>query len=313
MDTENKDLFENTENTAETETETPESFSTLDVSKEDLAQELENFGITDESFEEADEEVDAEEQKAPKKKCPVQVPIIISAVALVLVAAIVFGSVFVFNTFFKDSIDGVWTLAGSETETGMYLIFEKNGEVTVDYGANKYYGHYELVKPENEDEDLIIKSDLLCMMMGVSNANMTFSYGDTKDTMTVTYVDYGVPVEFKKTKLPKIEEEVTALNHASADELGIKEVNIDEKILGSWTEETYGTYTFDKNGTGSYEVTMQNGSDCLYVLEFNYTVYEDEILLTAGNYVGDPQSGTMQYYLDKGNLVIDGIGFRSVK
>ena len=48
------------------------------------------------------------------------------------------------------------------------------------------------------------------------------------------------------------------------------------------------------------------------VYNFKYTVYEDEILITLDYYGGQKEDGSFTFYLDKGNLVLNGVGYTKV-
>ena len=109
-----KDLFE--VNPEETETLT-EAEETAEVTEEENVQ----CHCTDcESCCGCGEEM---EIVAPAKKRKIVTPIIIAAVAFVLVAAVVFGGVWIYSAFFGTSLKGVWMEKGYE-ETGIYFEFD---------------------------------------------------------------------------------------------------------------------------------------------------------------------------------------------
>ena len=316
------------ETVAETEEVSEEETSTLSVNTEDIDEELMRYGISsDEETQQMPEEI----SEVPEKKRTIQKPVIIAAVAFLLTAVLVFGVYFVYNTFFQKGIDGVWTPADAEVEM-MYLVFDE-GKVSMKYGNVESYGYYETEEVNGFD---VVKTNFyeLAQIGGTivitypeNSDNVTFNFlSDTVDITTLDKdtVDFStianLSLDFKKADLPESQIDPANITHASADELGITALNIDEDILGSWrlqleyVADKYQTYTFNADGTGSYNIDYyeMEGVGMGRIIEFKYTVYDGEILITIDDGSGTNADDSVPYYLDKNNLVMFGIGFEKV-
>ncbi len=285
---------------------TDDTVSTLDVAQQDIEDEMIRYGVVPN-----DEEVIEEDEAGTSsvKKPFVQKPIIIATVAFLITAILVSSVVLVYNAFFKPGINGAYVLAEAP-DSGTYFVFDKDGNVSMNGGGIRYFGTYEMEKIDGVD---VIKSDFYFIASYGGQATVTYS--DNKQVMTMTFA--AGALEFIKTKLPEHEIEPENITHASADELGITELNVVDGIVGTWKEEMYGTYTFNADGTGSYLSDYTFSEYMGYGLgmeyKFKYTVYEDEILITLDYYGGQKEDGLFHYYLDKGNLVLDGVGYAKVE
>lgn len=289
-----------------TEDTTEETTSTLDVTQDDIDEEMSKYGAYSEDAD--SEETVLTEEQAPVKKAVVQKTIIIATVAILITAIILSSVVLVYDAFFKPGINGAYVLSEAP-DSGTYFVFDKDGNVSMDGGGIRYFGTYEM---QNVDGVDVITSDFYFIASYGGQAAVTYS--DNKDVMYFAFP--AGTLEFVKTKLPEHKIEPQNITHASADELGIKEPNIVDGILGTWTEEMYGTYTFNADGTGTYlsEYTFSEymGYGLGMVYNFKYTVYEDEILITLDYYGGQKEDGSFTFYLDKGNLVLNGVGYTKV-
>lgn len=279
----------------------------------------------------------AEPQK-PKRS--IMTPIIIAAVALVAVAAIVFGSLTIYKLFFSSGISGVWVEKGFE-DSGVYFEFDDEGNAYLRGGGISYFGNYEIKKVNLSSDEVsdsvksladaeslsgdvnVLKSDFY--ILGLYGGEYVYTMGteDGVKTLTLKYMDatQGAVAEwvFVEAELPAIKIDPNTVTNASADEAGIKTLQIDDNIIGSWNEADYGTYTFYADGTGNYKtnyqidqtytmfygVTMGYGID----LNFKYTVGDGVVYMTVEYFSGEAQHGTMNYFLDGTNLVIDGVGY----
>lgn len=291
------------------------------------------------------EEVMSEEAyEAPKKKAKIVTPIIIAAVSFALVAAVVFGGIWIYNAFFGTSLKGVWIEKGFE-DTGVYFEFDNDGNIYLRGGGISYYGNYETATYDlNKDTELpevitkisekealpdkvnVLKSDFY--MFGLSGGEFVYSLGSTdgQKSVSVKFVDTAGNLNewiFTEANLPELKYDPTLITNASADEAGIKTLEIDKNILGTWSEADYGTYTFYDDGTANYKtkyqidqsyqmfygVTMGYGVD----LDFKYTVGDGKIYMSVDYFTGETNDGIMSYYLDGKNLVIDGVGYAKVE
>lgn len=288
-----------------------DDISTIGVSKEDVNEALREYGLEpeDDQLKVSIEQVDEQTSEPEKKKFPLQRTVVISAIALLFVAVAVFASIFVYNIFFKPGIDGVWTPT-DDSEGSVYFIFDKEGNIEMDGGSIKYYGTYTVDK--NDAGNDVIKSEFYAI--AIYGGEGEIEYSSDRNTLTLKFES--MDLELKKAELPKNEHDPKVITHASADELGITSLNIDKSIVGTWTEETYGTYTFNEDGTGSYCQDYQYieyyGFGFGTEYKFNYTVSDGNILLSLYYYSGDSEDAMFSYGTDKDNLIIDGIGYSKV-
>ncbi|MBQ7809881.1 MAG: hypothetical protein IJ346_02825 [Clostridia bacterium] len=291
-----------------------------------------------------DEAIFEEAYEAPKKKAKIVTPVIIAAVAFALVAAVVFGGIWIYNAFFGTSLKGVWVEQGFE-DKGVYFEFDDEGNVYLRGGGISYFGTYETATYDlNKDTELpeiitkisekealsgkvnVLKSDFY--MFGLYGGEYIYTLGNSDGTKSVSlkFIDTaGSVIEwvFASAKLPELKYDPTVITNASADEAGIKTLEIDKNIIGTWSEADYGTYTFYEDGTANYKtkyqidqsyqmfygVTMGYGVD----LDFKYTVGDGKIYMGVDYFTGETNDGVMTYYLDGKNLVIDGVGYAKVE
>lgn len=329
----------NTQQTADATAEIPvqdeADFSTLSIDTEDIDRELTRYGLVDgEELQTEDTELFAEDT-VQQSKCPVQKPIIIAAVAFLLTAVIILGTMFVYKVFTKPAFIGSWSQAG-EYQGSMYLTFEEDGRVSLDMGGFERYGTYTAEKAEGYD---LINTDFY--ELALIGKKLVATYSEDKKTMKLYFLYEGadlstidlktIPldsiamgsIDFVKSSAPKFKVDPSEITHASADELGITSLKIDEAILGSWQLEIMGaqgkyeTYTFNADGTGS------RATDYIYYEtygcglgedgNFKYTVSDGKILITYDFYDGTTQDLELDYSLNKGDLVLNGSGYEAVK
>ncbi len=289
-------------------------------------------------------DVSFSEEATPKKKRKIVTPIIIAAAAFVLVAAMVFGGVWVYSAFFGTNLKGVWVEQGYE-DSGIYFEFDGDGNVYLRGGGISYFGNYESATYDvAKDTDLpevitnisaleplsgkvnVLKSDFY--MFGMYGGEYIYTMGNENGEKIVTlkFIDTSGAVSqwiFTKAELPEFSMDPNVITNASADEAGIKTLQLDKNILGTWSEADYGTYTFYDDGTATYKsnyqidqtyamfygITMGYGVD----LNFKYTVGDGKIYMGVDYYTGATNDGVMTYYLDGTNLVIDGVGYAKVE
>lgn len=324
-------ISETSEENIQEEIADESEYSTVSVAQEDIDQELTRYGIT----EEAEETEDYFTQEPVKSKFPVQKPIIMATVAFLLTALIIVGTMFIYKAVTKHPLMGTWTQTG-EYSGNMYIDFDEDGTVTLSMGGIERFGEYELKEIQGYD---VIFTEFY--ELALISKNIIVTYPDGKDTMKLDFIYDGVDLEtfdfesmgleyismgsidFEKEKMPKLNLVPSDITHASADELGITEVAIDEDILGSWQLEIMGaegkfeTYTFNSDGTGShvtdYVYYETYGCGLGEKNTFKYTVHEGQILLTYDYFNGTHVDQVLDYYMNKGDLVINGSGFEAVK
>ena len=298
--------------------------STLDVDSDDIDQECLRYGLV--------EEETAEPAKEPAL---IQKPILVAALAFLLTAVIILGTMFVYKALTKPVLYGTWSQEG-DYNGNMFLKFEPDGKVALDMGGFERYGTYTLEEIQGYDvihtdfyELALISKDIVATYSEDKNTmNLYFLYEGTDlttidlETTSLDYVAMG-SIAFQRGEAPLLNIDPNNITHASADEFGITALSIDDSILGSWkleimgTQGKYETYTFNSDGTGSRD------ADYVYyetyacglgeTSNFKYTVSDGNILITYDYYDGTTGDQVLKYELSKGNLVIDGVGYEAAK
>ena len=308
-----------------------EGVSTLLVDMDDIDEELMRYGIESGETEEVALEVhDCE----PEKKRTVQKPIMIAAVSFLITVVLVLGAYFLYGLLAPKGIEGTWVQADSENPT-LFLTFD-DGTVTMNVGGYQRYGYYEVNEAKGVDVlstefyELAVIGSNIAVTYSENGKEMTlhFLYEDvdlnTTDTETVGFESLEMgSISFVREKAPKLSIDADDITHASADEFGITAVNIDDKIIGTWhlgidgAEGKYNTYTFNADGTGTHDVDYVYyelyGCGLGENSQFKYTVYEDKILLTTTYFDGTTSDQILEYFVDNGNLVLDGVGYENVE
>ena len=338
-----KDLIQDsTPETEETVDETVDVEATPEVDAENTCEHC-SCGCCESICDMPEYDLNVTEVVAKPKKS-IMTPIIIAAVALVAVAAVVLGGLTIYKMFFGADIDGIWVEKGYE-ESGVYFEFDE-GNAYLRVGGISYFGTYEaksvdLSAGEELSESLqdlvdaeglngkinVLKTDFYVFGLYGSEYVYTIDNDNGTKTITLKYMDKQsdsvAEWVFVESELPKYELNASEFKNASADEAGVKPMTLDKNIVGTWSEADYGTYTFYDDGTANYKtnyqidqtyamfygVTMGYGVD----LNFTYTVGDGVIYMSVGYYEGENQSGTMTYYLDGNNLVLDGVGYAKAK
>ncbi len=309
--------------------------STLSVDTEDIDRELTRYGLIDGEEMQAEDTESFADDTPVQSKCPVQKPIIIAAVAFLLTAVIVLGTIFVYKAFTKPAFIGSWSQSG-EHNGSMYLTFEEDGIVSLDMGGFERYGTYTAERVEGYD---VINTEFY--ELALISKKIVATYSEDKNTMNLYFLYEGADlstldlktmplesvamgsIEFVKNSAPQFKVDPAEITHASADELGITSLEVDEDILGSWQLEIMGaqgkyeTYTFNADGTGSrvtdYVYYETYGCGLGEDGTFKYTVFDGKILLTYDYYDGTTQDIEIDYSLNKGDLVLNGTGYEAVK
>lgn len=310
---------------------TEDNASTLLVSAEDIDEELMRYGI---SSQEEETETFENYFTEPVKKSVVQKPIIIAALSFLLTAVLVFGGYFVYGLLSPKGVEGTWIQANSEEDPNLFLVIE-DGNITMNIGGYQRYGYYEL---EEVNGFTMLKTDFYEFV--IMGKNIVVSFSEDNKIMSLYFIYDGVDlntfdpdttdlstvsmgnIDLKRGKISDLDLTPETISHASADELGITALNVDEGIVGTWRLEIEGaegkfdTYTFNADGTGSHDVDYiyyeMYGCGLGERNQFTYTVYDNKILMTTTYFDGNKVDMDVEYYLDKGNLVINGVGFEKV-
>lgn len=231
-----------------------------------------------------------------KKKSFVQVPIIISAIILVLVAL----GFLVFRCFFNTSIVGVWTSSETSTSTAdeaseesetpkTYLVFEDDGTVYLAIGTMKMVGTYSV---DTNDEGTRVVS---CSIPNALEGDYEFTVSGNEFAgrkLTLTNSTYGQSWEYESTKRE------------------IPEVKVDDdftpsdKLTGNWIyDDGYYMFSYDFKKDGTVTV---NQSDILFVDGvYNYT---DDVI-TIKYYTDSERTMEVQYQFSDDVLYMDGIPY----
>ena len=284
---ENKEIL-NEETTVETDTESTQA----------EVEEVETSGVFSEVETELglDYAVDYEAPVAVKKKRLIQVPIIISIVIVLVVAA----SFFVYKSFFNTSIVGSWTVKntasadeaslGNDSSQKSYYTFKEDGTASITIGSMSMVGTYSLVE-NKEDGSLSLEAYIPSVMQGTFNFEISGN-AFTGRTLVLTDTYYNQSYEFESAELviPKLK---------PADDF-----KADEKLVGTWTyDDGYNklSYNFRKDGTATV-----NQMDMLYA-EGVYSVTDKQIVV---KYMAYEESEMIIDYIYKDNaLIIDGYEF----
>ncbi len=326
MDEKEKELLEALEDNKSEEVKAEAEYnSDIDMCTEDAVQKIpEEFNSTYQGTPCADTE---------KKTAVIQKPVIITAICFLVTALIVIGTVLIYTALtkpklvLKDGKDGAvyaWQLleynGDDYSDKHIYAQFLEDDTVHFYENGIKFYGKY--TTEENDEGEKVLKSDFY--IFGMSGGEGVISEDSDKDNMTITFGE--ITIKFEKTELPQISLDPDDITHASADEAGLTEVSVDEKILGTWKEimdEYYiqmgyspMKYTFNSDGTGvmGYDYTYNENYGYGYGMDFGfkYTVKDNNIFLTVKYFDGNVKDMEMQYGLNGGNLVISGVGFEKV-
>ncbi len=309
--------------------------STLSVDMEDIDRELIRYGISDSEEMQPEEEETFTDELPKKSKCLVQKPIIIAAVAFLLAAAIVLGTMFMYKVFTKPAFLGSWSQAGDYSGS-MFLNFEEDGTVSLDMGGIERYGNYTTEKVQGYD---VIHTEFY--ELALISKELVATYSEDKNTMNLYFLYEGADlsaidlktmpldtvamgnIQFHRGEKPALDLNPADITHASADEFGVTKLETDEEILGSWQVEIMGaegkfeTYTFNADGTGThtadYVYYETYGCGLGEILKFKYTVSDGKIFMTNNFYDGSSADQILEYTMDKGNLIINGTGYKAVK
>lgn len=305
-------LIENIEEAAEVQ-----DAETFD---EDVFEDFESFGELTEELSEMPEENKA----AQKKTFLIQKPVFIAIIAFMLTAVIAFGSFIVYDIIEKNkeelTVAGVWAPAQS-ADSGYYYVFGDDGTFSVNLGGNVLTGTYTTEDIEaqgtesaGETETYSVITLNPCVFSDYeSQAILTLS--EDKDTLTLTFI-YSGSVNLVRTELPEHKIDASEITHASADEVGLDSLSIDDEIVGSWSTEVYTgvkeTYTFYENGIGKATDEFIDGGYSI-TTNFKYTTKDGKIYLTIELFNGNTSDVEMNYYMDNGKLVLNNLAYEAVK
>ena len=209
---------------------------------------------------------------------------------------------------------GAWTFAEAP-DSGEYVIFTDNNRVYYSVGCYKYYGSYAVEKVDlgessvDEDGDRYyysLRSDFALLSQEGEDAKAVFN--ESYDRMTVKMTE--TTMELIKVDMPTVNLEPEKITHASADELDITELYIDEKLIGTWTYEISSFegyneyYLFNTDGTCVYRTDYIEDIGYGLEIEFKYTAAKGRVLFTQISYDGTKDDIDFQYKFEDGKLVL---------
>lgn len=294
--------------TSENEEETKVNSDT-DTDNNENHEELTNEYTSEFSEEIAETEVDGQDVTPveynaetatvqTKKKSIIQIPIIISAVILVLVAL----GFLVFKCFFNTSIVGTWTVSDTATpdeasteeeETSKsYYIFENDGTAKIAIGTFRMEGTYTITT--NDEGTRSVEINIPSALQGTFEFEVSGNELQGRK-LVLTNPDYGQSIDFESTKMIVPEMKVEEGFEPS------------EKLTGEWSyDDGYYMMTYDlrKDGTASV-----NQSDVIFA-DGVYTYTED--MITIKYYTDSEVTMELEYQLDGETLIVNGIPFTRV-
>ena len=292
--------------TVNSDADTTENNEAKGTFEDDLAEALTELESEDESEESgsfaeelADTAVDyevAQTVQSAKKKRLIQVPIIVSAVILIIVAV----CFLVFRCFFNTSIVGVWTSAEASTSTAdeasqesetvqTYLVFEGDGTVYLAIGTMKMEGTYSV--ETNEEGTRVVD----CYIPNALEGQYEFTVSGNEFTgrsLILSDSTYGQQWEYKSTnrEIPEVK----------VDE----DFEASEKLTGNWIyDDGYYMFRYDFKADGTVSI---NQSDILFV-DGVYN-YSDDVI-TVRYYTDTERTMEISYQFNDAVLYMDGIPY----
>lgn len=297
-----------TQETADVDTQDTE-YSTIEISQSDIDEELLKYGALTDDFDpdEFSQEYSEElEDAQPEKKKLIQKPIIIAAIAFALAAIILVGTVLVYDNFFRPGLKGAWKIESS-TESYEYIVFDKKGNISYELGAQRMYGTYTLT--ENEDGTMVLSTALFQSLNPYLTGDAIVTVSEDGNSMTIAIGEM-MSLNLTKSKLPKVEVDPQSITHASADECSLTALNVDDALLGTWSEAEIGSYTFEDDGMGVFFIDSENSSTISVgigmEIPFKYTTSDGKLFVTMKYFNDEEVHNVFSYEVDGDALVING-------
>ncbi len=233
-----------------------------------------------------------------KKKSIIQIPIIISAVILVLVAL----GFLVFKCFFNTSIIGTWTVSDTATpdeasteeeETSKsYYIFENDGTAKIAIGTFRMEGTYTITT--NDEGTRSVEINIPSALQGTFEFEVSGNELQGRK-LVLTNPDYGQSIDFESTKMIVPEMKVE------------EDFEPSEKLTGDWSyDDGYYMMNYELREDGTASV---NQSDVIFA-DGVYTYTED--MITIKYYTDSEVTMELEYQLDGETLIVNGIPFTRV-
>lgn len=276
----------------ETEGTLDDSFA--DSENEDASEEKGSFA--EELAELTETSEDCQSEKPAKKKRLIQVPIIVSAIILIVVAI----CFLVFRCFFNTSIVGVWTTAETSTSTAdeasqetetveTYLVFEGDGTVYLAIGTMKMEGTYSV--ETNEEGTRVVNCSIPNALEGEYEFNVNGNEFSGR-SLILSDPTYGQEWAYKSTK--RVIPEVKVDDDFKAS----------DKLTGNWIyDDGYYMFSYDFKADGTISI---NQSDVLFV-DGVYN-YSDDVI-TVRYYTDTERTMEISYQFNNDVLYMDGIPY----
>lgn len=207
----------------------------------------------------------------------------------------------------KEKLVGSWTFA-EDPECGEYLIFEKDGSVRYTIGSFGYYGTYEL-KKVSAGRNSYIALDSQFSIFNQEGTDVTLEFGKDGNTLKLGFVNE--TLELVRKEMPEFKLDPKKISHASADELEVTELVVDDAVVGVWTLEivgyagSYETYDFKADGTCSYKTDYIAAMGYGMEIEFKYTTKDGKMLMTQEMFNGSTSDLVFDYKVENGKLVVE--------
>lgn len=234
----------------------------------------------------AEEYADANTQVQTKKK-RLLMPCTIIALCIFVLAAI---SGAVYMLFFNNSPVGTYMVAGQDSGTKTYFIFDEDGAAKYKIDSITFIGTYS--KAAGEKVSLYIPLGYTAMQ---GDYNFDVSGNVFTGKKLVISTDEGGSIELTAAQLPE-----SALSPQ-------KDFTTDEKLIGTWRtidDEQPLTYSFNSDGT------MYMSSEAMRI-DAAYTIEDSKIKTTYTAY-GEENSMEEEYAFDGDTLIISGIGYSKI-
>lgn len=284
------------------------------LTAEEESEEFEEFEETPEDY--------ANDNVVGEKTFPIQKSVFIALIAFVLTAVIAFGSFLVYDIIEKNKeeagVVGVWAPAEA-ADSGYYYIFEDDGSFNVNIGGQILSGTYitEDYSSENasgELEEYQVITITPCVFSDYET-QAKIILGEDQNTLTLEF-SYTGNINLVRTELPEYKLDGSKITHASADEVGLDSLNIDNEIIGSWSMSDYTgveeIYTLYADGTGEATDEFVDGGYSITTY-FKYTTKDGKIYLSIELFNGSTSDGELEYYMDNGKLILNNLAYEAVK
>lgn len=259
--------------------------------------------VNNDEFDNLDSDIEInqeEEQVAFKKKPLIQVPIIISLVLVLVVAA----GFFVMKGFFNTSVVGTWIVSEESTPDEAtkatesvdpnlnYYTFKEDGTAQISLGTMRMVGTYTVTEGKDGNDNTIeinIPNALQDSFTYTVSGNI---FSGRNLVLTSSYYNRSLNFESAKIITPELKPD--------------PDFKVNDKLTGVWTyNDGYNKFSYEFNADGT---ALFNQYDLLYA-DGTYTYTDDKIVITY--YISAVETGEMEinYYAEDDKLIINGYAY----